>query len=47
MDGLSVPYKKWWHDTMTAYGNAWVPEVAVEIFRAIDAAERYDRRQKG
>lgn len=32
---------------MTAYGNAWVPEVAVEIFRAIDAAERYDRRQKG
>lgn len=40
MDGLSIPFGKWRQESIKAYGNAWVPQVAYEIFRAIEAQEK-------
>lgn len=37
LDGISVP--KWRTETLKAYGNAIVPQVALEIFKAIMAYE--------
>lgn len=33
MDHLTIPFTKWRTESIKAYGNAWVPEVAYEIFR--------------
>lgn len=35
VDSLTVPFPKWCEESVKAYGNAWVPQVAYEIFRAI------------
>lgn len=37
--GLSVPFGKWRKEAIKALGNAWVPEVAYEIFRMIQEVE--------
>ncbi len=34
LDGITFP--KWRAESVKAYGNAWVPQVALEIFRAIE-----------
>lgn len=33
VDHLTIPFTKWRTESIKAYGNAWVPEVAYEIFR--------------
>ena len=40
MDGLTLPFGKWRTESLKAYGNAIVPQVMYEIFRAIDQIER-------
>ena len=35
VDGVSYSFAKWRNESIKAYGNAIVPQVAVEIFRAI------------
>lgn len=39
VDSLTISFPKWRQESIKAYGNAWVPQVAYEIFRAIDAEE--------
>lgn len=36
VDNLTVPYSQWRKQTLKAYGNAIVPQVIYEIFRAIE-----------
>lgn len=36
---LTISFPKWRQESIKAYGNAWVPQVAYEIFRAIEAEE--------
>ena len=36
VDSLAVPFSKWRTESLKAYGNAIVPQVMYEIFRAID-----------
>lgn len=38
LDGITFP--KWRAESIKAYGNAWVPVVAYEIFRAIEEYEK-------
>lgn len=38
MDGIT--FSKWRQESIKAYGNAWVSQVAYEIFRAIEITER-------
>lgn len=35
VDSLTISFPKWRQESIKAYGNAWVPQVAYEIFRAI------------
>ena len=39
VDSLTISFPKWRQEPIKAYGNAWVPQVAYEIFRAIEAEE--------
>ena len=39
MDDLTIPFSKWRTEALKAYGNAIVPQVMYEIFRAIDQIE--------
>ena len=39
VDNLTISFPKWRQESIKAYGNAWVPQVAYEIFRAIEAEE--------
>ena len=39
MDDLTLPFGKWRTEALKAYGNAIVPQVMYEIFRAIDQIE--------
>lgn len=39
VDSLTISFPKWRQESIKAYGNAWVPQVAYEIFRAIKAEE--------
>jgi DNA (cytosine-5)-methyltransferase 1 len=39
MDGASIPFNKWRKEALKAYGNAIVPQVMYEIFRAIEQVE--------
>ena len=39
VDSLTISFPKWRQESIRAYGNAWVPQVAYEIFRAIEAEE--------
>ena len=34
---LTISFPRWRQESIKAYGNAWVPQVAYEIFRAIEA----------
>ena len=36
---LSIPFGRWRREAIKALGNAWVPEVAYEIFRIIQLVE--------
>ncbi|MBR3551492.1 MAG: DNA cytosine methyltransferase [Bacteroidales bacterium] len=36
VDGLSIPFGRWRNESLKAYGNAIVPQVMYEIFRAIE-----------
>ena len=36
VDDLTIPYTKWREESIKAYGNAWVPQVAYEIFKTIN-----------
>lgn len=36
VDNLTISFSKWRQESIKAYGNAWVPQVAYEIFRAIE-----------
>ena len=37
VDRLTISFARWRQESIKAYGNAWVPQVAYEIFRAIEA----------
>lgn len=39
VDSLTISFPKWRQESIKAYGNAWVPQVAYEIFSAIEAEE--------
>lgn len=39
---LSIPFGRWRREAIKALGNAWVPEVAYEIFRIIQMVEYED-----
>lgn len=36
VDDLAISEGKWRKESIKAYGNAWVPQVALEIFKAIE-----------
>lgn len=38
VDYLAIPFRKWRQESIKAYGNAIVPQVAFEIFKAIEAS---------
>lgn len=40
VDNLTISFPKWRKESIKAYGNAWVPQVAYEIFRAISLEEQ-------
>ena len=40
LDDLAIPASKWRTESIKAYGNAIVPQVMYEIFRAIEIVER-------
>ena len=40
LDDLAIPASKWRTESLKAYGNAIVPQVMYEIFRAIEIVER-------
>ena len=44
LDGLSLPFNKWKREALKAYGNAIVPQVMYEIFRAIEIVEQREQR---
>ena len=39
VDSLAISFAKWRKESIKAYGNAWVPQVAYQIFQAIQAQE--------
>ena len=36
VDNLTIPFKKWRQESVKGYGNAIVPQVILEIFKAIE-----------
>lgn len=49
-DGLShrlvdISFPKWRNESIKAYGNAWVPQVAYEIFSVIDELNEINNRE--
>lgn len=45
MDAYSIPYKRWRNETIKAYGNALVPQVLYEIFKAIDEIDKIIKKE--
>jgi len=43
VDGLAIPFGKWRAESLKAYGNAIVPQVMYDIFRAIEITENETR----
>ena len=41
VDCLTIPFSKWRNESIKAYGNAIVPQVMYEIFRAIEIVENH------
>jgi DNA (cytosine-5)-methyltransferase 1 len=44
VDRLTLSFGKWRTEALKAYGNAIVPQVMYEIFRAIDIIENHERK---
>lgn len=44
VDDLTIPYGKWRRESIKAYGNAIVPQVAMRIFEMINKIEGYGRQ---
>lgn len=44
VDNLTISFSKWRQESIKAYGNAWVPQVAYEIFCAIEAEEENNKQ---
>jgi DNA (cytosine-5)-methyltransferase 1 len=40
VDDLTISFKKWRSEAQRAHGNAIVPQVMYEIFRAIEIVEQ-------
>ena len=36
VDHLTISERRWRKESIKAYGNAWVPQIAFEIFKAIE-----------
>ena len=36
VDNLTIPFTKWRQESIKGYGNAIVPHVIIEIFKAIE-----------
>ena len=45
VDDLTIPYGKWREESLKAFGNAWVPQVAHEIFMAIEKDIMEDKKR--
>lgn len=45
MDAYSIPYKRWRNETIKAYGNALVPQVLYEIFKAINEIDKIIKKE--
>lgn len=43
---LTISFGKWRQESIKAAGNAWVPQVAYEIFRAIEEYEKQTKHDK-
>lgn len=44
VDDLTISFPKWRQEAIKALGNAWVPQVAYEIFKAIEQLENIKNR---
>lgn len=44
VDDLTISFPKWRNESIKAYGNAIVPQVMYEIFRAIEIVEQREQR---
>lgn len=45
VDDLAISEGKWRKESIKAYGNAWVPQVAYEIFRAIETIQEQQENE--
>lgn len=45
VDHLTIPFARWKNESIRAYGNAIVPQVMYEIFRAIEQTENENSKQ--
>lgn len=45
VDTYSISYKRWRNETIKAYGNALVPQVLYEIFKAIDEIDKTIKKE--
>ena len=45
VDDLTISFPKWRNESVKAYGNAIVPQVMYEIFRAIEQVENQENRR--
>lgn len=45
VDDLSISYGKWREESIKAYGNAIVPQVMYEIFKAIERSKKWERKK--
>lgn len=45
VDRLTISFPKWRAESIKAYGNAWVPQVAYEIFRAIETIQEQQENE--
>ena len=42
VDNLTIPFTKWRQESVKGYGNAIVPQVILEIFKAIEEIEQLE-----
>jgi DNA (cytosine-5)-methyltransferase 1 len=42
VDNLTIPFTKWRQESIKGYGNAIVPQVILEIFKAIEEIEQLE-----
>lgn len=46
VDRLTIPFSRWRQESVKGFGNAIVPQVILEIFKAIEAAEEHFNEKK-